>query len=78
MGELRVLHLAQTVVRMWIEGYVHHRFLGSGMLGHPPLEILESPVYVYVAGTVIINFVGVEDTTLLLVYLLAVIYNRSV
>lgn len=78
VGELRVLHLAQKVVGMGVEGDVHHRFLGSGMLRHPPFEILESPVYVYIAGTVIIDFVGVEDTTLLLVYLLAVIYNRSV
>lgn len=69
VGKLRVLHLAQMVVRMGIEGNVHHSFLGSGMLGHPPLEILESPVYVNIAGTVIVDFVGVEDTTLLLVYL---------
>lgn len=48
------------------------------MLGHPPLEILESPVYLYVAGTVVIDFVGVEDAPLLLVYLFAVIYNSSV
>lgn len=78
VSKLRVLHLAQTVVGMGIKGNVHHRFLGSGMLGHPPLEILESPADIDIAGTVIVDFVGVEDTPLLLVYLLAVIYYRAV
>ena len=78
MGKPGIQPFAQSVVGVWIQGYVHHSLFGLGRLRHPQFEILESTSDVDVAGTVVEDFVCIEDTALLLVYLFAVVRKCAV
>ena len=78
MGEAGIFSFAQNVVGIRIQGNVHHRLLRPRGLRHPPFEILESPVNIDIAGTVVVDFIGVEDAPFLLVDFLAVIYYRTI
>ena len=42
-----ILNISESVIGVWIKGYVHHRALGLCMCRHPAFEILEGTVDIH-------------------------------
>ena len=58
IGKLRKLGVSQFIIRVGIQGDVHHRTLGAGICGNLSFEIFKCPANIKVTTTVIIDFVG--------------------
>ena len=78
MRQPGIIGVAQPVIGMRIERYVHHRPLRLGMRRHPTLKILINPMRVDRTRTVIVYFVGIEQAAFLLVYLFSVVSQGGI
>lgn len=78
VGEAREIGIAQPVIGVRIQGYVHHGLFGACRRWHPSLEILVGTPDIHRAAAVVEYLVGVKHPPFFLVDFLTVICDSPV